>query len=167
MFHVCRSASEQVRARLKQLKVRDDAKGTGCHNGQSFSEDDRGERSADAELLATDLRSYACYPVPPPWVARKPAKLLSWWRRLLPSSVLAPLRTKLNIDGASHGERIHQYVFLTHLRSTLCSDLDSDSTARKIGPSPVGSSCVRKVSQAFSASSLLCARAYLTEVMNC
>ncbi|KAG0667570.1 hypothetical protein C6P46_000106 [Rhodotorula mucilaginosa] len=86
MLHVCRPTSEVVRTRLKKLQLRDDAKGTGCHN---------------------DLRGYACYPVPPPWVARKPAKLLSWWRRLLPSSVLAPLRTKLNIDGASHGERIH------------------------------------------------------------
>ena len=146
MFHVCRSASDQVRARLKQLKVRDDAKGTGCHNGQSFSEDDRGERSADAELLATDLRSYACYPVPPPWVARKPAKLLSWWRRLLPSSVLAPLRTKLNIDGASHGERIHQYVFLTHCdRHSVLTSIRTRQLAKSAPLLSGAPACARSV----------------------
>ncbi|GAA5884403.1 hypothetical protein JCM3774_001514 [Rhodotorula dairenensis] len=85
-YHVCRSTSEQTQTRLKWLQLRDDAKGTGCHN---------------------DLLRLACYPVPPPWVTRKQTKLRLWWRRLLPTSVLAPLRTKLNLDGASHGERIH------------------------------------------------------------
>lgn len=35
MFHVCRRTSEVVRTRLNKLRLRDDAKGTGCHNGQS------------------------------------------------------------------------------------------------------------------------------------
>jgi hypothetical protein len=58
MLHVCRPTSEVVRTRLKKLQLRDDAKGTGCHNGQSFSRGDRRKRSAD------ELRAQTCAATP-------------------------------------------------------------------------------------------------------
>ncbi|BGP30827.1 hypothetical protein JCM10296v2_002584 [Rhodotorula toruloides] len=83
--HVCRSVNKVVAERLLALKVIK-ADGSG------------------GDYL--DMKGQTCYPDPSPWVTRM-AKLDLWWRRLLRDAILSPLRTTLNLDGASHGERIH------------------------------------------------------------
>lgn len=84
--HVCRSVNKVVATRLITLKhVKADGTG-GNHE---------------------DLAGKACYPEPPEWVIKNPKKFYVWWRRLRRDSILSPLRTTQNLDGASHGERIH------------------------------------------------------------
>lgn len=83
--HVCRSVNKVVAERLLALKVIK-ADGSGGNH--------------------LDMKGKTCYPYPSPWVI-KLGKLDLWWRRLLRDAILSPLRTTLNLDGASHGERIH------------------------------------------------------------
>ncbi|KAJ8296064.1 DNA (cytosine-5)-methyltransferase 1 [Rhodotorula toruloides] len=85
--HVCRSVNKVVAERLLALKV---IKADG--SGGNYR----------------DMKGKTFYPEPPSWIIRMGmAKLHLWWRRLLRDAVLSPLRTSLNLDGASHGERIH------------------------------------------------------------
>ncbi|GAA6051059.1 hypothetical protein NBRC10513_000933 [Rhodotorula toruloides] len=84
--HVCRSVNKVVAERLRALKVIK-ADGSGGNH--------------------LDFKGKPFYAEPPAWVTRKAAKLYFWWRRLMRNSTLSPLRTSFNLDGASHGERIH------------------------------------------------------------
>ncbi|GAA6009955.1 hypothetical protein JCM11491_000879 [Sporobolomyces phaffii] len=55
-----------------------------------------------------DFEGLACAPRIPDWLERAPAKRKElFWSRLSENSVVATLRTTLNIDAASHGPRIH------------------------------------------------------------
>ncbi|GAA5828452.1 hypothetical protein JCM11251_006256 [Rhodosporidiobolus azoricus] len=95
--HVCRSVREKVAMRLVNIGV-------------------KGENGQHGNYRDLDSTSNF-FPTMPDWVQRHAEKARNstkgtnkaelWWSRLRNDSLLAPLRTKLNIDGSSHGPRLH------------------------------------------------------------